>query len=250
MHRLYYMLFAFLCVGLFACKSIKPVANTQKESLQSIKKLNAQIAKNQLDFDYFNTKIRVNTGQQTFVANIQMKTDSIIWISLTGPLNIEGARIRIYNNTFEMVDRMNKTYYKMPLQFVENYIPIAIDFQLLENLILGNFLEKEIKNQKIETKEDTIYVKGDKALWNSRYGFLSNGLLQYIEIEDNIVKDKVKISHEKYEKIDNKLLSTKRKYFIEQNGKYFFVDLKFYKFDSNKTDYPFEIPEGFRMVKE
>lgn len=240
-----FIILSVLMLTFSACKNTKNITSTEAIAKINANKLNTLIDKNEFSYKYFTTKARVNFDNQTFTANFRMLKDSMIWISFTGPFNIEGARVKITPTRFEMINKLNGSYYDMPFSFIENYIPINANFELLEDLIVGNLLEKEIKKQKIETNANTYIVKGDIKNLETTYVVLKNGKPQNIDAQ-NISGDKlVNIVFEKYDKVDNQEFALKRKFLIKDGEKNYLLDLKFYKFEFEETDFPFSVPAGY-----
>lgn len=115
----------------------------------------------QMEFTWFSAKARVNYNDgktsQSVTANIRIQRDSVIWISVTALMGYEAARIRITPDTFELLNRLDKDYIKEPLSKIKNYIPIAADLRLLQDLIVGNYLWST--NGKLKHRIDKcIYV--------------------------------------------------------------------------------------------
>lgn len=238
-------LFIVLTISMAACKNVKNTSSNNLAARMSIKKLNNIIDRNAFDYKYFSTKARVNLDKQSFTANFRMKKDEVIWISLTGPFNIEGARVLITPGRFQMINKLEASYYDMPLSFVEKYIPITADLALLQDLIVGNVLEKTIKKQKIETKDNSFVVKGDIAKLNTVYTLNYSGRPQNIDIQEEEALKMVNIIFDKYEKVDNQDFAIKRKYLIKDEEKNYLLDLKFYKHQFSTVDFPFKIPSGY-----
>lgn len=244
------ILLVVLVLTISSCKSTKSTSSSEAISSMNIKKLNALLSKNAFEYKYFTAKARVNIDNQTFTANIRMQKDSIVWISFTGPFNIEGARVKITPTNFEMVNKLNASYYNMPLSYIQNYIPINASFELIENLIIGNLFENNIKKQIIETTDDTYIVKGDIDNLETTYTILKTGKPQSIDVQNNIGTKMVNVLFEKYEIVDNQDFSTKRKFLIKDGVKNYLLDLKFYKFEKDKTDFPFSVPEGYTKYNQ
>jgi len=235
-----------LVLSISACKTL----NNNNVHIGFNDKINfrklAKIIKNsEFKHDYFSSKIRVKFDNQTFTANLRMKKDSIIWMSLTGPFNIEGARLIILKNHFEMINKLNRTYYNEPLSALQKYIPISVDFNMLEKLILGNFLESKLLKQKIETKDQKYLVKGGVEGMNILYKLYENGKVSSVDILQKEERQSVSINYTKYETIENQSFPTRRKFVIKDKEKENNLDLKFYKWNSNKEIFPFVIPSSF-----
>jgi len=209
------------------------------------KKLEKLVKKNAFKYDYFSSKIRVIYNKQNLTAHLRIKKDSIIWISLTGPFGIEGARIIISKDHFEMIDRLNRNYYNKPLSYIKNYFPIALEYEMLEKLIMGNFIEKSIKRQKIETKQPNYTVKGDIANTETKYIFDVYAKLQKIDIQGDRGVYGVEIDYSNYQKIGKQNFSFRRKYTLRRQKEENLLDLKFYKTKNEELEFPFDVPSGY-----
>lgn len=229
-----------------SCKIANNITSTSKvnPNIKS-KKLERLVKQNDFKIDNFSGKIRVLYNKQSFTTNLRMKKDSIIWMSMTGPFGIEGARIIITKDRFQMINRLNGTYLNKPLSYIENFLPLKVDFQMLEQLILGNFIEKGIKKQKIETKDQNYIVKGELEGIELLYFLLPNGKLKNIEIDNKIEVQTIDVDYKKYEKIDNQDFSVRREFVIKDNSKENSIDLKFYKMKTEANEFPFKVPSSY-----
>lgn len=239
-------LFIVLIVFLSSCKVLK---NTSNDSISDTKhkKLEKLIEKNKFKFDDFSSKVRVIYNKQNFTAHLRMKKDSIIWISLTGPFGIEGARIKITPSRFEMIDRLNREYHNKALSYIRNYFPVELDYSMIESLITGNFLEKSIKKQKIETKGGEYFVEGDIDNLTTNYSLSAYGRLINIDIKDKNSIFGLNIDFTNYEIVDNQTFSLRRLFSIKKLEDENVLDLKFYKIQIEKNKYPFKVPKEYAI---
>ncbi len=236
-------LFIFiLLLVVSSCEISKSVISTSKiiANIKS-KKLEKIVKQNDFKINYFSGKIRVLYKNKNFTAHFRMKKDSVIWISMTGPFSIEGARILITKDRVQIINRLNGTYYDEPLSFIENFLPLNVNFQMLEQLILGNFIEKAIKKQKIETKAQNYIVKGEVENFNLLYFLLPNGKLESIEIENKYKVQSIDVQYKKYEKFDNQEFSVRREFLIKDTLSENILDLKFYKMKTEMVHFPFKV---------
>lgn len=102
-----------------------------------------RVKSNKINFDFFSGKIKVDftdkTGKNTNAnAFVRIKRDSTIWISLTGPLGIEGFRLLIKPDTVLIMDKMEKTISYRSVSYLQEKIRLPVDFFTLQDMILGN----------------------------------------------------------------------------------------------------------------
>jgi hypothetical protein len=97
---------------------------------------------NTFDFTYLTAKGRlvfVNNGRDVNTnADIRMKKDSAIWISLRPGLGIEAARILITTDSVRIVDKLNNDFLGFTFDSLSKRLDIPVDFQLIQNTLLGN----------------------------------------------------------------------------------------------------------------
>jgi len=231
----------FIIILIIAFSSCKTISSTNKTTKNiNSKKLEKIISKSEFDFDYFSCKTRIIYNKQNYTANIRIKQDSIIWISLTGLFNIEGARIIILKDHYEMINKLNGSYYNEPLSKLERYIPLKVDYKMIEDLLVGNFIEKRIKKQIIETKDNKYIVKGNIDTYNILYSISPHGKIETIDIQGKIEDNSINAQYYKYEKVDNHYFAYRRKFELKNQKEKKLLDLKFYKLNFEKVDFPFK----------
>jgi len=86
----------------------------------------------EINFDYFHskTKVRYAEGdkQVNGNANIRIKKDSLIWISVSPSIGIEATRMLISKDTAIIINRMDKEYYVFNFQEISRYFNFKVDF--------------------------------------------------------------------------------------------------------------------------
>lgn len=96
----------------------------------------------EIDFEYFSakTKVRYSEGEKRINgnANIRIRKDSLIWISVSPSIGIEATRMMITKDTAIVINRMDKEYYVFNFDEISRYFDFKIDFQLIQSILLGN----------------------------------------------------------------------------------------------------------------
>ncbi|NBO24307.1 MAG: DUF4292 domain-containing protein [Chlamydiae bacterium] len=78
---------------------------------------------------------KLSTG---FSANIRIKRDSAIWVSISPALGIEVMRAVLTKDSVKFVDRINKRYYIGDYRYINKLLETEIDYELIEALLTGN----------------------------------------------------------------------------------------------------------------
>ncbi len=134
MNKSIFVLLLFGSILLSSCAKKVLVSNSSVTS----KKLDIE----QLDFNYLETKtkIRYKEDRQKLNGNaqIRIRKDSLIWMSLTSSLGIEVTRSIITPDTVVVMNRMDKEYYTFNFKQLSDYFNFQVDFDLLQSVLLAN----------------------------------------------------------------------------------------------------------------
>src|SRR5438067_588492 len=127
------VIFLILSVMMFACTASKKVHNIQPTSagidssqIKPVEERNEPVSKkdsgiddvygkvirNRIDFATFNARVRVKyqgmEGGDDGTAYVRLKKDSVLWLSVRGPLGIEGFRVLITKDSVTVINFLRK----------------------------------------------------------------------------------------------------------------------------------------------
>ena len=139
--------FLVLFIGLFfyQCKTrektiIKPFVDNRPALLLFKKQ-----QEHEFRFNWFSAKADISSTidgeEQNFNANIRIKKDSIIWLSISPALGIEVARMLITKDSVKMMNRLNSTFFCEDICKMNELISADFDFEMIQNLLMGNSFE-------------------------------------------------------------------------------------------------------------
>jgi hypothetical protein len=144
---------------------------------------NEQFAVPDLDFNYFSARSRIeySDGSQEVKGkmSIRMKKDSLIWISIYGSaLNIEAMRCLMTTDSIYVLDQINNTYYQYDYPTLSKRINFTVDFELAQNMIVGNMPRKKRRQDKFSRGQDHFLIKqaDDFTFIDNYFGSISNKL--------------------------------------------------------------------------
>lgn len=100
-----------------------------------------------IDFTSFSAKAKMRyegkTEKQEFTSHFRLVKDKAIWVSVTAMGGIvQVARVLITPDSFRMINYLQKEVTIMPLADAGKVLPAPVDFQILQNLIIGNVLRQ------------------------------------------------------------------------------------------------------------
>jgi hypothetical protein len=213
---------------------------------------------------WFGSKASVNSdiNNQTnaFSANLRIKKDSAIWISISPALGIEVARALITPDSLKFINRINGTYFKGDYKYLNELLQIEVNFKMIQAILLGNtYLHYSIE-QYISDRENTELVLSTlkkrrirreidveipqiltQEIW---FSSLQNKIVR-MEMQDYRPIRKFTVNYLQFEKVDdlnmpNKLIIT------AQADKQVKIDLEYSRMTINKElNLPFNIPENY-----
>lgn len=142
---------------LFACGSNKELVTTSLES-RSAKAILKKVEQNQLDYEWFTAKlsgkVEMNGADTPVSANVRVRKDSVIWISVSALLGIEVARIQITPDSLKLMNRINKTYWTADFEKADQLLGVSVNYKQLESALVGcvSFENQKMKSTTSEGK--------------------------------------------------------------------------------------------------
>ncbi len=226
------------------------------DSFSIVKNIIANLNKVQrIDFKTFAAKIKVDydgkdeSDQLTIYMRIQK--DSIIWVSIRGLLDIEGARLEIDKKHVKLMDMQQKTVKYRNISYLQELTNVPLDFYGLQDLIIGNpiFLDSNIVSYKSNGSQLEVLMVGKLfkhllTLNDNNFQMLHSKL----DDADPSRNRTCDITYSSYEKVKDFYFSTERKISVAEQSK-LDVDLQFkkYSFDEPET-FPFTIPKNYKVL--
>lgn len=116
--------------------------------------------RNEFNFDWVGMKVDASVktlGEtQDFKANIRMKKDSAIWISISPALGIEVLRVLVTPDSVKYLSKIpdNKYYYIGGFEGLSAAIKLDMDFRMLQDLLLGNAIGLDREEGKFRSEID------------------------------------------------------------------------------------------------
>lgn len=224
------------------------------DSFELVKDIVYNLNKNRINFTTFSAKVRVeyegkdNSNQAN--AYIRIQKDSLIWVSLTGALGIEGYRALITRDSVMLMNKLDKTIQYRSISYLQDITKVPFDFYALQDFIVGNpiFLDSNIVSFK--SANDQLLVSMVGTVFKNLITIDNQSLnIVHSKLDDiNPLKNRTAdITYDDYEKQDSINFSTKRKITVSEKSK-LDINLDFKNYNFNKLqDYPFNIPKNYKV---
>jgi hypothetical protein len=270
MNRLFLLFTAAICF-FCSCRSTKkiqtaiaqidtvavvvvPIDNSGKDSIDFIKENYNKVQSNRINFTTFAAKIDIdyedaNGKKYNVNAHLRMYKDSVIWISITAILGIEGLRAYITPDSVKLLDKQNKIYIARSVSYLQEVTALPLGLLSLQDLLMGNpvFLDSNIVS----------YTKSPNTISLLSTGSFFKNLFTISEMDKLILSSKLDdidelrnrtcyLTYDDYENKKGTNFSTKRTISVSEKGK-LDIKLDFKQYDFNETlSFPFNIPKSYK----
>lgn len=257
-----YFLWFFMIVFLLASCHKKKVIKSMSEPEYKVevkRKIRKLIKAKQADFNYLNckSKIEFHDGVENFNANanIRVKKDSLIWISITATLGIEAARCLLTKDSIYFINKLQKEYYCYSYQGLKKRFNFDINYNIIESVLYGNIpfqvLEFDSSYDCVDTNF-TITKQNREEIIIDNYIKNSTLELHRIELMQKETSDKLSIIYDDFQKLDSTnffaFLNKISISYQNRNGfQNFYIGLEHQKVETGNRDlkFPFNVKQKF-----
>jgi hypothetical protein len=213
-----------------------------------------KVNSNKINFTTFNAKVKLDftdvKGKNTdATAFIRIQKDSIIWLSLTGALGIEGFRIYVRPDSVTIMNKLDKEISYRSVTYLQDLIKLPVDFYTLQDLIIGNpvFFPDNIVSYR--TNGSNLQALGIGQFFkhlvtlDTADNRILHSKLDDVEATRNRTCD---ITLGDYENTQGHLFSKNREITVTEKAKLEIkLDFKQYEFDKPQS-FPFNIPKNYK----
>lgn len=182
-------------------------------------------------------------------ANIRMYYDSVIWVSVTGLLGIEGVRAYITHDSVKLIDKQNKTYTAKSVAYLQEITELPLDLVSLQDLLLGNPLFFNSNISSFSRSSGTISLLSIGEFFKNLLTINEENKLVVTSKLDDVVNAGERTSLLTYNNYENKKgvnFSVSRIINVEGTKK-IDIELEFKQYNFNETlSFPFNIPKNYK----
>ncbi len=232
---------------------IIPVKNLHEDSITFIKENYNQVIANWIHFTTFSAKVDVDyedaEGKKYDVnAHIRMYKDSVIWVTITAILGIEGLRAYITKDSVKLLDKQNKIYTARSVSYLQEVTELPLDLAALQDLLLGNpvFFDPNINSY--SKSETTISLQGFGNFFKHLITIGSEDKLVQSSKLDDLDELRNRTCYLTYGDYENKkgVNFSTRRYINVAEKKKLDIKLNFKQYEFNETlTFPFSIPKNY-----
>ena len=241
-----------LTLFLFACGSNKDVVTSSLE-YRSSKSIVKKVNENHLDYNWFSAKLSGKIeidGEDTPVsANLRIRKDSVIWLSVSALLGIEVARIQITPDSLKLMNRINKTYWVGDFEDLEASYGVPAKYKQLEQVLVGQISLENCKMRSIVSENKyLLFNRNNKEITQSKVWIDNRFLIQTLLLE-NALQQSLTVRYLDYEKYAQRWVPLKLNLLFANNEQQTKVNFTYSKYSINTPKIVnFKIPHSYAQM--
>ena len=182
-------------------------------------------------------------------ANIRIKKDSIIWISVTPGMGIEIIRSIITPDSVKIINRLDNKYEKYSITYLKETVGVDLNFYNLQNLLVGDLLlplhaEDMLSDKPSEDVWEVIQKRN--ALFSKSIISKSQKKVRLLDAKNQEGKS-IKSEYANFALIDSIVFHQSQKLMLVNDKDSSFVEVNHQKieFTSKDISFPFSVPKKY-----
>ena len=242
-------------VVMISCKSSRSISGdgTISETL-SAKKLIGYHETNEAKFKTMQAKVKIDLiqdlNEQGYTVNLRMEKGKAIWLNAAFSV----VRAMITPEKVQFYNKLDNEYFDGDYAFLSNLLGIPLDYQKVENLLLGQALfDLNAKEYQISNNEQS-YILQPKIQDPLMELFLlfnpSHYKMDSQQLSQSLKKRFLQIDYESYQEVDKQIVPQNLKIIALENSDEVRINLEFKSVSLNEDlRFPFNIPSGFKKIE-
>lgn len=254
MNRLKYIMLSMLVFVVFNCKSSRSISGGEANLRLNTKQLLKENAKLSPVFNTMQSKLKITYNQdgneQSYTVNFRAKKDEMLWISATFSVVkalVTPEKVSFYN-------KLDNTYFEGDYKYLSNLLGTELDFQKVQNLLLGETIfELNANTYDVSVNDESYILQPKKQRELFEIFFLLDPVLFKVKSQQ-ISQPKefrlLQIDYLSYQEIDKQTLPENIKIIAVEANKETTIQLEFKNVTLNENlSFPYKIPSGFKEIK-
>lgn len=237
-----------------SCKSTKRLASGEADLSLSTKQLLRAYEKQAPNFKTLQSKLRIaytdGNIEQSNSVTFRMKKDEVIWMNSAFSI----IRAMITPDKVSFYNKLDNTYFEGNYQYLSDLLGTELNFNMVQNLLLGEALFELNDDAYSSTVMDETYVlqpKKQKELFELFF-ILSPKLFKIKSQQISQSKESkiLQIDYLAYQEVNKQALPEHIKIIAVEANEEMIAELEFKSVSLNEDlRFPFKIPSGFEEIK-
>ncbi|PWL39801.1 DUF4292 domain-containing protein [Flagellimonas aquimarina] len=243
----------FLCIiVLGSCKSTKAVVGGEVDSGISTKRIIENHYTNQVDFKTLSGRVKIDYSDgeknQGVSVSLRMEKNKVIWIS--APLGVVKARITPERVSF--YNKLQGEYFDGDFSYLSDLLGTELDFDKVQNLLLGNAvfdLRKEKYTSTINQGDYQLKPKKARELFKILFQLEPRNFKISSQEISQPEEDRQLQAKYTYQDISGKIFPNEIQIVAAEEKDKTIIDLSFKNLELNRAlNFPYKVPRGFDKI--
>lgn len=246
--------FFFTGLVVLSCKSNKILVDSKVDEGLSSRTIIRNHYNNQLHFKTITGRLKIDyhdgESSQGVSVSLRMEKGKAIWIS--APLGMVKAYIT--PNRVSFYNKLENVYFDGDFSYLSDLLGTQLDFNKLENLLLGQALFDLRDNKYSSSIGDDYYeLKPKKSLELFKTLFQiepQNFKMSIQQLSQPWEKRLLEIKYKSYQEIDKKIIPNEIGIVAIENDSETNIDLTYRSIEFDRPiNFPYKIPKGFKEIE-
>ncbi|MBM1105297.1 DUF4292 domain-containing protein [Aurantibacter crassamenti] len=242
-----------LLIIVSSCGTNKLATDGTLNSKMSAKNVIRQHYLNQLDFKTLAGKLKIDysdgDGSQGLTVSLRIEKDKAIWIS--APLGIVKAYIT--PNRVSFYNKLDNEYFDGDFSYLSNILGTELDFDKVQNLLLGQALfnlKAETYMVSVADENYQLKPKDVGTLFKTLFQIEpKNFKMSAQQISQPLRKRLLDINYKNYQKINKWILPNEIKIVAIEKDNRNVIDIAYRNIEfDQELRFPYKIPDGFKEI--
>ncbi len=249
------LILLFIFIGFSGCKSTKTLKSGDGNLKLSTKQLLKENAKTTATFKTLSSRVKIDIyeGEKTsgYTVNLRMEKDQKILLMST-PISVVKALITPEKVSF--YNKLDNTYFEGDFKYLSELLGTELDFQKVQNLLLGEALfslKENTFNVSVNEKEYVLQPKKQNTLFELFY-LINPSHFKITSQQISQVKEQrhLQIDYKTYQQVDKQILPERIKVIALEGVEEMIIEMEFKGVSLNEDlRFPFKIPSGLKEIK-
>ena len=250
-----YILAVVFAGFLIGCKSKQAVASAAAKDTAEISKIINGHYANETNFKTLNIKANAKyedpSQSHSLNADIRIKKNEIIWINIK-ILGFPIAKALITPAKVSYYEKINNTYFEGDFSMLSNWLGTDLDFQKVQNLLLGKSIDDLSKGNWISGINDKLFKLSQAQttdIYKEFYFEAANFLLKKETITQASQNRALEIQYPSYKEVERIFLPNEINIKAAQKDKISIaIEYKNTTFNEN-LNYSYAIPSDYKAIQ-
>ena len=209
---------------------------------------------NDAKFDFLSSKAKINFESEknnvSGSANIRIRKDSIIWVSLSPGLGIEAARVLITTDSVTLLDKINKVFMKYSFAELSKKLDFDLNYGLVESAMLGNLVYPYDRERLVRTASTYAYSQQHSSYLFENFIGATSMKLEKIQVLDTLSRNTISVNYTDFQLVDEEVFPFQISAILEYAKKgtdpvKVSIEFKQTEIEKKPLKFPFNIPQRY-----